>query len=431
MAARPPAAPGAQEPNWESTARDAADRARLLAAPLPPAQVRKNFAAGRRLIVLVNFTGRMWHFGQQGASYAQERLLASIFGCRVVVADFWQPAAGDAAFVAALRQAALVVANAEGTLHHRVTHLHATLEAVAARRRRLPLWLINASFQFNMSTALGARSTPALFAGAAHAAVRDGMSYSALRAALPWAPVHQAADLTLLLPSAFSQAAAAQLGAERPGAAPRGAALRVVLSASSLGAKDYPAFWRELVPLVLEQHPDATFILALDTKQGAELAQALPVARVEALDTYASMAEVLWVLRHADVYIGGRFHAATYAYLAGLPAVLLPGNTWKVQAWAAMASTPGVDFVAQGVAAGAAEVWRRAQAAMLQRGSLGQRNLAALKQLALRNFPLASPAPLADTVTAAELRMQKAWMTFSRGKRRQAQLCERLGCCSR
>jgi hypothetical protein len=70
---------------------------------------------------------------------------------------------------------------------------------------------------------------------------------------------------------------------------------------------------------------------------------------------------------------------------------------------------------------------------MAQRASLAQRGLQQLRQLALRNFPLApvdGPASmrLAAAVDEEELAVQRAWLAFVKtGGKRRATFCERFG----
>jgi hypothetical protein len=199
---------------------------------------------------------------------------------------------------------------AEGSLHHGWVPLHEGLQAVEAAG--VPLWLMNAAFQYDMATPLGNSQTPGIFQDAAHAALRDGSSYAALRSALPWAEhVQLAADLTLLLPHSFGPAAAEQLrrgaltsrsrqgegsrgsSAESPAAADEAAGeaasggsgtggsssskangggradqpgrpLTVVLSRSTLNLGDFLGFWPQLIAHVLDRHPNSTFLLSLD-----------------------------------------------------------------------------------------------------------------------------------------------------------------------
>jgi hypothetical protein len=405
-------------------------------------------------------------------------MLAALFGCSAQVMDFWEPQPGSPEFgslTSALAEAALVVVNAEGTLHHRHTLLHPSLELAARHGADVPLWIINSSFQYNLSAPV--HGTLGFFRDAAYAALRDGMSYAAVRSALPWARhLTLSADLTVLLPHRFTSDVEKQLAARVPARKSRdvsqGTPLRIVLSASALHMAAYASFWRELIPLVLAYHPNSTFILALDcnrklsSEPWARFPGKYPGANFEGLCEYETLAEVLWTLRCADVFIGGRFHAATCepgrvaapsvtcplrlpvilsvgrhlspaepattipfadALLAGLPAVLLPSNTWKVEAWAALVSSPGVDYVPAGPAAGAEQVWQRAQGVMAQREQLGHRGLAGLRQLALHNFPLSEPVQVASRVTAEELRMQRSWLAQTANKRRRSTFCERFG----
>jgi hypothetical protein len=237
--------------------------------------------------------------------------------------DFWEPQPGSAEYrnlTAALAEAALVVVNAEGTLHHRRTPLHPSLELAAQHSADVPLWIITASFQYNMSAPLN--GTLELIRDATFAAVRDGLSHAVLRSSLPWARhLALSADLTVLLPYTFSPDAAKQLATRVPAwnrsALSNGAPLRIVLSASAMNADTYVPFWRQLIPLVLNSHPGSTFVLAIDcnkplsSRPWAEFPGSFEGATFEGLCEYETLAEVLWSLRSADVYIGGRFHAAT------------------------------------------------------------------------------------------------------------------------
>lgn len=107
--------------------------------------------------------------------------------------------------------------------------------------------------------------------------------------------------------------------------------------------------------------------------------------------------------------------------------MLLPSNTWKLEAWAALVSSPGVDYVPEGPAAGAEQVWQRAQGVMAQREQLGRRDLAGVRQLALHNFPLSEPVQVASQVTVEELRMQRSWLAQTANKQRRSTFCERFG----
>jgi hypothetical protein len=295
------------------------------------------------------------------------------------------------------------------------------------------MWVINALFQFDMATELGHNMTAGFFKEAAFAATRDGLSYAALRSVLPNAAHLQlSADLTLLLPSQFNSATAGALSKSVVAAAAdhsSESAVTVVLSQSSRTGDAYPLFWKELIPLILEDYPSSAFLVVLDTDGIPELAATFPTASFRSLPDYDSMAHVIWELSKADVYIGGRFHAATYAMLAGLPSILLPGNTWKVDAWAALASIPAIEYLPAGVALGAKTIWSRAKEVMQRRDSFALRGLPALRKLALRNFPFVdATAHLATEVDEQEIAVQHAWLAFiKRNDRFNASFCERFG----
>jgi polysaccharide pyruvyl transferase WcaK-like protein len=99
----------------------------------------------------------------------------------------------------ALARSQLVVANAEGTLHHEWTGLFTSLEIV--RQHNVPLWIINASFQYDDINHPTAQAVASIFNYSSYSSVRDPESMRNLLAIVPAAHITSSADLTFLLPS--------------------------------------------------------------------------------------------------------------------------------------------------------------------------------------------------------------------------------------
>jgi polysaccharide pyruvyl transferase WcaK-like protein len=278
-------------------------------------------------------------------------MLAAIFGCTLTVYDFWQPTNTTTGFLDALARSQLVVANAEGTLHHKWTGLSTSLEIV--RQHNVPLWIINASFQYDDINHPMAQAVASIFNYSSYSSVRDPESMRNLLAIMPAARITSSADLTFLLPSDMTSLAdaylsdQAQLQWNRSGVpkSADSAELHILLSGSSRDQSKYTVFWADLVAIVTSTHPKSVFHVVLTESNIIQpVIHAHPNRTIVHWTEKSTLAEVLWMMRHADVHIGGRFHAMKYIVLAGLPSIAFPGNTHKVRALMDMIGLPMFQF---------------------------------------------------------------------------------------
>ena len=250
------------------------------------------------------------------------------------------------------------------------------------------------------------------------------------------------ADLTLALPndidpSAETIFASRHIGWKREEKNASVQAPRIILSGSSFHEPMYGPFWCNLIAQVERDAPGAQILIVLTHLRIEESCKFSSNSTVRVLEgSNATLAEMLWFYKHADVHIGGRFHATTYAILAGIPTLGFDGNTWKVRSLieplrslSRMISTVSVREV------DAATVWSMARETI--KLSLEDRDQIIISQhltnLATRNLPLvlSHNTSVSRIVDVEELSYQSSFISslkVSYGKR--LRLCEIFSCCT-
>lgn len=370
-----------------------------------------------KLVVLVNYTGRRgYHFGQQGASYIQERVLQVLLGDDINVKTFWQPRYSDQLFKEFVRKAFLVVANAEGTLHDKRVGLLDTLKAV--QRLQVPLWIINASFSFKPSSSFS-KEVESIMAKAHYVAVRDALSLGNLQALAHVPRAVYSADLTLLLGNDFEKEVKLTMENMHPSwetnCCNSTDKLQIVLSGSSRDEHLYPQFWIKLLKIVIAEFPKSSFAVVLAPQKFAmEVQSHFPQNAVTYFQHRRSMAEVLWLMVNANLHIGGRFHAVTYSFLANLPTIAFPGNTWKVSSFITALRLEHFQFSEMGIRQGPLSVWNSAKNLLHLRKPImpvWSKTLTNLRLAAFQNFPPCNvSASLQQKVDIPEIQRQALWL---------------------
>ena len=393
-------------------------------------------------VLLINYTGkRGFHFGQHGASYVMERLVLDVLGPETLVTRWWQD--GGPEFDELLLKSDLVIANAEGTLHDKCELWRDMLQSILANDVRL--WIINGSFSFK-------DTCESLMTDLQHAefiSLRDPYSlanfalHSRQVVLLPSSPSAVntritvpvlSADLTFLIPNNHTEEVNEIMSSRHPNWV-RDGTLRVILSGSSLYGNAYPDMWKKLLPEIMKESAQVRIVLddkARIVKELQDLAEKhnnVTVVR----NGRASLSEMLWIMKNADIHIGGRFHAATYALSAGTPSLLFEGNTWKISSLVEpLRSSSAKMFDTNVLSCRAEDVWKAAKKAMVGQPKGDEANVLAqrLALNALKNMPVVEPYSLSRVVDNLELRYQEFYLKSLEVKFGETiKICEIFGCC--
>ena len=281
-----------------------------------------------RVVVMNDTSGRSHH----GCSRVMRLLLQGLdrHGMEVT---FRSPArhdwGKDAAFLAALDRADLVVINGEGTLHHGRAEGERLLQVIPlAKAKGVPVALINALWQENPA------SWSDLLSGAALIATRDGRSAAQIAQSLG-ANVRVLPDLSL------------SAGAEpQPGPRDRlyfGDSVRwstrraLALAAGRLGA-DALLPTKTRTSALWSHWPSAPLLSALYHGVG----WGLPPLRLA-----ADEARYLALLGRARMHVTGRFHGICLSLVTGTPFLTTGSNSWKIEALLADAGLPANRAIAE------------------------------------------------------------------------------------
>jgi len=390
-------------------------------------------------ILLINYTGKKgWHFGQQGASYIQERLLMDMFGPETTITRWWQ--SDSQQFDSVLTTVNLVVANAEGTLHDKFNGWKKMLDKIIDRN--VTLWIANGSFSYVTAPKL----LPQILKQASFMSIRDPLSFfnflylsngssrSTGGGLSKLAPV-MSSDFTFLLPNDFDENIESKMRRKFPTwsntSRDFNTSPRIILSGSSKSESAYLKLWKSLILLVKSASPEAKIMIVLCGTR-------IPEIRTLGGDMLlnhprATLAEMLWLMKNADVHIGGRFHAATYAMTASLPSVLFEGNTWKISSTVqGMRSDTAIMFDKDITQADGAVVWQAAKQVVYNARKLNivekEARIERLASLATRNFPV-SFSKINRKIDEVELMYQENYLeSLKIPEGQEIQLCEVFGC---
>jgi hypothetical protein len=234
--------------------------------------------------------------------------------------------AQDAAFLAQLRQADLVVINGEGTLHHGRPAGARLLAVVNHPDCKAPVAVINALWQDNP------QDWAAMLGRCALVSARDARSAAAMR--VGGAEVRVVPDLSLTGGAAMQDAPRDGLIV---GDSVRIAARRALaLAGARLDA-------RALVPTktrtgAIWHWPPTRAVLS------AIYHGAMPP--LPPLHLCADEAAYLATLGQAEMHLTGRFHAICLSLITGTPFLATASNSWKIEALLADAGLPASRIIA-------------------------------------------------------------------------------------
>ena len=265
-----------------------------------------------RVVILNDTSGRSHH----GCSRVMRLLVVGLHRQGLTVTAR-SPArhdwAGDAAFLAELATANLVIINGEGTLHHGRPAGDALLAVVNHPKRRAPVALINALWQDNPAIWMGPLSRCALISA------RDGQSRDEIAAA--GLQVRLVPDLSLS--SGAEQEPGPRLGLIVGDSVRHATRRALALAAHRLGAK-------ALVPTktrrsaLWQSWPTGPLLSGLYHGVAPFSLPPLQLAQSEA--AYLAM------LGQAKIHLTGRFHAICLSLVTATPVLAVGSNSWKVQA---------------------------------------------------------------------------------------------------
>jgi hypothetical protein len=265
-----------------------------------------------RAIILNDTSGRSHH----GCSRVMRLLVDGLQRQGLTVAAR-SPArhdwAADAAFLAELAAANLVVINGEGTLHHGRPAGDALLAVVDHPARSAPVALVNALWQDNPTSWLGPLSRCALISA------RDGQSRDAIA---------EAGLQVRLVPDLSLSAGAEQQPGPREGlivgdSVRHSTRRALALAARRLGAK-------ALVPTktrrsaLWQTWPSGPLL--------SGLYHAVAPFGLPPLQLAQNEAAYLAMLGRAAIHLTGRFHAICLSLVTATPVLAVGSNSWKVQA---------------------------------------------------------------------------------------------------
>jgi hypothetical protein len=236
---------------------------------------------------------------------------------------FWEAAACslESDYAGVFHGADLVVINGEGTLHHNSAgSLPLVAWARAAKRRGLPVWLVNCTVQdlhpFLLDT---------LIASCARIVVREPRSHAYL-AAHGARPILSADALFSHRPSEKRINPEPRRCLYTPG---------VLAADQTRAAGQIEAHLRELRDAGLQ----CTYLVVENEDElHAPLARSLG-ANVQPLLRW-SIDELDALLQGHDRVVSGRYHILIFSWLAGRPVVPLGSNTWKIEALLEAAGLP-------------------------------------------------------------------------------------------
>lgn len=375
-------------------------------------------------IILINYTGRQGsHFGQRSATYVQERILFSLFG-NVTVVDYWQPNMNSPEFLHDIEGGCLAVINGEGTLHHSRTNLQKSIKVIADSN--IVFWLVNALFQYPLGSIN--QDLVSSLSKASWKATRDGLSMMNVMLHDADSRVQLSTDMTTLLSSTFDEEVdkhmekAVNVWKRKKELV--ASELQVVLSSSS-HPTGHSQLWDGLVPKFLDHFPMSRFVVVLDHGLMAHLKSKFPNVSIHYYSERNTVYEIIWLLKNSNIYVGGRFHAATLALVAGCPMVLFPGNSWKVESLFIQASGgSGITYVPNITATD--HIWQAINTKLRTqiRGDLPVQ----ARNLALKNFPGLKKSPLPSVVGSKEVSMQKCWLHWLKHGSRREYLANKFNC---